>query len=196
MNEALGFYKDDKKIWSISGYTPNLKCLDNYDKDLFLSPRASSWGWATWKDRWDEIDWSIQDWKNFKQDKFAIKSFNQGGNDMFKMLETQMLGKIDSWAIRWCYNQFQHNSYTVYPTESKVVNNGFDSKGTHNSDGYDRWSTEISSKNVKFEYLDIDNDIVNCFARKYNMKLKTKIGYFLKQHGGYRLVKQLSGFGK
>jgi len=191
MNEALNFYQESENIWSISGYTPNLECLKEYDKDVFLSVRASSWGWATWKERWESIDWDIKDYKKFKKDKNAIKEFNRGGNDMSKMLETQMLGKIDSWAIRWCYNQFKKQSYTIYPRKSKLINVGFDEKGTHNSTGADRWSTSLSNDKIIFENLEINDKLIKCFAQKYDLEFKTKVGYFLKQYGGYKFVKKI-----
>jgi len=192
MNEALNFYEKDKRIWSISGYTPNLKCLENYDKDVYLSVRANSWGWATWKDRWDSIDWDIKDWQEFKKNKEAIKKFNLGGNDMFKMLELQMLDKIDSWAIRWCYNQFKHNTYTIYPKKSKVINNGFnDAKGVHNSGKNDKWIVELNNEKINFEYLYVEQEILECFQKYYNIGLITKIGYFLKKIGGYDVAKTL-----
>lgn len=191
MNNSLDFYEQNENIWSISGYSPNLKCLEKYDKDIYLSTRASSWGWATWKDRWESIDWKINDWNSFRKDKHAIELFNQGGDDMFKMLELQMLGKIDSWAIRWCYNQFQHNKYTIYPTNSKLLNIGFDSKGTHNSRGSQRWKVEVSNKNVEFENIEYDEEVQNCFKKYYNLKFITKIGYILKKTGGYKLVKKI-----
>jgi len=194
MNEALAFYKDDKKIWSISGYTPNLKCLKDYDKDVYLSVRANSWGWATWKDRWDSIDWEIKDWKEFKKDKKAVEKFNLGGNDMYKMLELQMLGKIDSWAIRWCYNQFKQNKYTVYPKYSKIINNGFaDEKAQHNSgQKWDKFDVALCNKKLRFEKISIVNkQILKEFKDLYSIGLYTKIGYFLKKHGGYDMVKKV-----
>lgn len=191
MNEALEFYKNNQKIWSISGYTPQLKCLHSYDRDIFLSLRASSWGWATWQDRWEKIDWEIKDWEVFKSDKIAISNFNLGGNDMFSMLKIQKLGKIDSWAIRWCYNQFKYNTYTVYPKNSKVLNYGFDENATHNSNDYERWHVELSNETVQFKNIELDESILKCFADKYNLEMKTKLGYILKQYGGYRLVKNL-----
>jgi len=193
MNGALNFYRDNEDIWSISGYTPAMKCLDYYEKDVFLSLRANSWGWATWKNRWDKIDWNIQEWNDFKNDNQAINSFNKGGNDLFKMLETQMLGKIDSWAIRWCYNQFKYTSYTVYPTKSKLINNGFDDKGTHNSSGMTRWHTTISHNSVKFENINLNMTLLKCFANQYDLRVKTKIGYLLKKYGGYKIVKKIIG---
>jgi hypothetical protein len=192
MNEALDYYKNNQSIWSISGYTPKLDCLESYDKDIFLSLRASSWGWATWKDRWGKIDWDINDWDVFKTNKSSIEKFNLAGDDMFIMLKMQMLGKIDSWAIRWCYNQFKYKTYTIYPTKSKLINNGFDEKGTHNSNGYKRWQVKLSNKIVEFEDIDLDENIIECFAKKYNLQFKTKVGYMLKEYGGYKLVKQLS----
>ena len=191
MNEALNFYQDDRRIWSISGYSPKLKCLEDYDKDVYLSFRANSWGWATWKDRWQIIDWDIKDWKQFRQNKQAIRQFNRGGNDLFKMLELQMMGKIDSWAIRWCYNQFKQGRYTVYPEKSKILNIGFDNKGTHNSTNHRKWETSISNKKVVFIPLEIDSNLAKCFKRFYNLSPKTQIGYFLRKYGGYKIAKKI-----
>ena len=102
MNKSLNLYQNKKNIWSISGYSPVIPKLDKYKNEVYLSLRSSSWGWATWVDRWKKVDWSIDDFKVLKKNKEKIKSFEQGGNDLFKMLELQYLGKIDSWAIRWC----------------------------------------------------------------------------------------------
>jgi len=192
MNNALDFYKDDKNIWSISGYAPKLPCLKNYGKDVYLSPRGSSWGWATWKDRWDSVDWDVKDFEKLKYDKQMRKQFKLGGDDMYKMLELQMLGKIDSWAIRWCFSQFLQEKYTVYPVKSKIMNNGFnDSKGTHNSGDSFKWKVEAYGNKVIFEKLAIDEDIIDCWKNYHNLSLFTKIGYFLKKYGGYKIIKRI-----
>ncbi len=195
MNDALNFYDADKKIWSIAGYGPKLPCLDNYEDDLYLSTRGSSWGWATWKDRWDTIDWEVKDFDNLKQDKDLQNKFNLGGNDMYKMLELQMLGKIDSWAIRWCYSQFKLNAYTVYPKRSKVINNGFsDNKGTHNSGYNDKLTVELDDININFKDLVVNRELVKCFQEFHNLSIKTQMGYFLKKFGGYNLVKKIDRY--
>jgi len=192
MNEALEFYKDNKNIWSISGYGPDMECLKNYNEDIYLSPRGSSWGWATWKDRWDTIDWEIKDWQEFKKDEKATEKFNLGGNDMYKMLELQMLGKIDSWAIRWCYNQFKQDKYTIYPKKSKVINDGFnDGKGTHNSGVSSKLVKKMDNNKIVFKLLYTNVSIAKCFKKYHNLSFKTRIGYFLKKYGGYVLAKKL-----
>lgn len=131
MNECLDFYEDDSKIWSISGYAIPEKKIEDLSESLYLSYRSSSWGWATWKDRWDTIDWEVTDYKRFKYNLFKRSHFNRGGNDLSFMLDRQMRGDIDSWAVRWCYSQSKQNRYTVYPTRSLVDNIGCDGSGTH-----------------------------------------------------------------
>lgn len=131
MNRALDYYENKKKIWSVTGYTKQLKALKSYKKDVYLCFRASSWGWGTWLDRWEMIDWNVSDYDTFRKSLFRIVHLNRGGHDMAGMLKRQMQGKLDSWAIRWCYAQDKANTYCICPKETKVVNNGFDGSGMH-----------------------------------------------------------------
>ncbi len=131
MNDALEFYKEDRRIWSISGYQYPIKMPAKYNETVYASYRASSWGWATWLDRWESIDWLIGDYKKYRYNPIRILSFCKGGTDLDKMLRYQMQGKLDSWAIRWCYNQSRQNKYTIYPVKSLVDNIGTDGSGTH-----------------------------------------------------------------
>ncbi len=131
MNEALSFYKDDLSIYSISGYTFPSPHLEEIKGDVFLYPRPASWGWASWKNRWEKADWKMNDFETFHKDKPAIRSFIRGGEDMFIMLLKQQKGLIQSWAIRWAYTHFIHQAYSLYPVQSKVRSIGTDSSGTN-----------------------------------------------------------------
>ncbi len=192
MNDALNFYEKDERIWSISGYGPNLPCLKNYENDLYLSVRGSSWGWATWKDRWGKVDWKVKDFHKLKKKGDLIKKFNLGGNDLYKMLELQILGKIDSWAIRWIYSQFKNKQYTVYPTESKIINDGFrDNKAIHTSGANSKWVVNLNNNKISFRELTLNQELIKCFEKFHNLSTATKIGYFLKKNGGYNLAKSV-----
>lgn len=131
MNDALNEFKNVKNIFSISGYNFPINIPQDYKHEIYLSPRASSWGWATWKDRWLKADWNVSDFNSFIKNKNQINEFNNGGNDLTKMLKNQVEGKIDSWAIRWSYAHFKNNAFCVYPVKSKVQNIGTDSSGLH-----------------------------------------------------------------
>ncbi len=192
MNRALSFYKNDKRIWAISGYGPNLPCLEGFSDDVYLSPRGSSWGWATWQDRWGKVDWEIKDFDHLKRDKHLQNKFNLGGNDMYKMLELQMIGAIDSWATRWFYNQFKHTGYTVYPKKSKIINNGFnDDKAVHTGGAHSKWVVPLVNNKVNFKELTVNTQLIKCFKKFHDLSMITRLGYFLKKHGGYKFAKSI-----
>jgi hypothetical protein len=130
MNEALDFYSDNKKIYSISGYALPIEIPQNYKKSIYLSNRAFSWGWATWNDRWNSIDWDSQNYHIF-ENRMVIDKFKRGGDDLPHMLKMQLNGEIDSWAIRWNYNQSKFSQYTIVPIKSLAQNIGNDGSGIH-----------------------------------------------------------------
>lgn len=168
MNNALEFYNSNDKIWSISGYNVPIKIPENYGYDVYLGYRGCSWGWATWKDRWNTVDWNVKDYKKVKHNYIKRRRLNRGGPDMAQMLDAQMKGLIDSWAIRWCYEQSKQNKYTIYPVKSLVVNQGLDGSGTHS--GNDRsFDVELNTKIPKLEEnLIINKKISKNFYNKFN----------------------------
>lgn len=131
MNDALEFYAKDHRIYSIGGNNYNFSIPRSYKKDIYIVHRSESWGWATWKDRWDSVDWSIHDGKEFFSRKKKQKKFNRGGSDMSDMLQAQLHGDIDSWAIRWDYHLYKHDAYCLRPVKTLVENIGLDGTGIH-----------------------------------------------------------------
>lgn len=176
MNGALDYYQEDKKIWSVSGYSFPMKSLKKYSHDVFYSYRGCSWGWATWSDRWETVDWKVKEYEQFIGDQKWIERFNRGGVDLTNMLKMQMEGQIDSWAIRWCFSQSNQDMYTVYPRISYLENAGCDGSGVHSS-VYDEYYTDMSQcvSKCKFETLEIDRKIAKEFQMKYKDTIKKKI---------------------
>ena len=142
MNQGLQTYRDDPKIFSISGYNYPFEIKHNETNDAYFLPRTCSYGWATWRSRWEGLDWEIRDFEEFSKNKTAIRKFNNGGKDLYQMLSRQQAGLIDSWAIRWSYNQYKRNAVTVYPILSKIKNTGFSEQST-NTNIYNKYFTEV-----------------------------------------------------
>jgi hypothetical protein len=190
MNDALNFYEANNSIWSISGYTPEMKFPENYDKEVYGVMRACSWGWATWHDRWEQNNWELDDKiYDLINNKVAKKDFEKPGNDMTYMLLDQKKGAIDSWAIRWCYNQYLNNSITIYPKKSYVNNIGFSGESTHGSISK-KYNTQVSKVyNTKFSNVKQENLIVNEYAKFYNMTTINYLGRLLKYLGIYKKIK-------
>ncbi|MDO1513694.1 glycosyltransferase [Maribacter confluentis] len=172
MEQALSYYEDDKNVISISGFTFNMPSLPG-EKDYYFGYRASSWGWAVWKDRWNSIDWEISDYKAFIKNKEEKKRFKKGGSDLVRMLRNQMNGKIDSWAIRFCYNQFKSDLKTVFPTISKVSNIGFGEDATHTT-GATRFRTKLDVGNKRNFHFDkfskMDKNLVKEFSHFFSSR--------------------------
>ncbi len=128
---ALQYYQSDASVGAISGFTFPLRRLKMTSNDVYKSRTGNSWGWATWKDRWMETDWEVQDYDHFLNNPQMKKLFNQTQWGISDMLMRQMNHQIDSWAVRWDYSFWKRNLYTIYPKENKISNMGFDGSGSH-----------------------------------------------------------------
>lgn len=131
MNAALEYYETKRNVWGISGWTPPIELDKIWDKDTYAWYRGSSWGWATWYDRWCEIDWEVKAYSRFRFSPSMRKRFNRGGADLADMLDFQKEGSINSWAIRCAYHISSKGLLVMFPTKTKVFNNGQDGSGTH-----------------------------------------------------------------
>ncbi|RZK16317.1 MAG: glycosyltransferase [Flavobacterium sp.] len=177
MNAALSTYEENRKVFSISGYTFPVLVPPNYNSDVYFTQRASSWGWATWSDRWLNIDWEVKSYNAFANNKKERKAFNKMGSDLATMLDKQMNGIINSWAIRWCYHQFKMSSYSVYPVVSKVRNIGFGAEATHTFDYFNRFETLLdTSGRTEFNFVEpqLNKTLLKQFANRYSVSTRAK----------------------
>lgn len=181
MNESLNFYKD-KSVFSISGYTPQISIPTDYEFSTYNIMRNSSWGWATWKEKWLMVDWKVADFKDFVSNKKERKLFEQAGNDTTMMLLKQQQGKIHSWSIRFNYASFKTSEPTVYPTKSLIKNIGVDGSGT-NMKKEKKYDTSLS-ENIDLKTLNptnnIDNEIQKVFKKFYNTSLYRRVINIIK----------------
>jgi GNT-I family protein len=191
MNDALKIYENDERIWSISGYNSPAKLPVDYKDDIYLALSGSSWGWATWKNRWGKVDWNVSDFKKIKKNKKIKKAFELSGNAMYKILELQMKGEINSWWIRWVYSQFKYKKYTIYPCQSRIRNEGIKPGGTHGNCSDSRWMVETSNEKIKFPKDLVPNqEILNIFKEYQDLDWIGRIGYASRKYGFYKWIKK------
>ena len=188
MNEALDFYDERKSVFSIAANRPpedKMRIPEDYEYDVFVSERMFSTGWATWKDRWNKVNWGLGYIDSLLKDENQMEAFNRGGDDMTEMLLLQRDGKIDSWAIRFAYAHFREHAVAILPCRSYVDNIGFDGTGIHSgteNNGEHRNKTEEAPENPKFpDALYEDKRIINAFYNVYCRKRKT----FAQRIAGY-----------
>jgi hypothetical protein len=134
MNSALNHYEGQESVFSIGGYQfpeITMPIPSAYEFDTYTGFRCCSWGWATWADRWKQVDWNIEHTDDFFDDPVARERFNRGGEDLTVSLLEQRKGQIDSWAIRYCFSHFINGKFCIYPTKTLVRNIGLDGSGVH-----------------------------------------------------------------
>lgn len=182
MNTALEKYQKNKKIFSIGGYTYPITIPGSYKLPVFLYYRCCSWGWATWADRWRKADWEVKNYNEFKQDPQKRIEFNRGGEDLSDMLDFQMRGKIDSWAIRWCYAHYQNHAYCLYPVVSKVRNIGLDGSGTHRSFRLQNIRLDTSATNFRLPPdITVSPEIVSLLNNYFQGDIIRKTVHLIKK---------------
>jgi hypothetical protein len=169
VNAALSTYEQRPDVFSVTGYNYPLQIPPSYREDAYLSYRSSSWGWGTWRDRWEQVDWSVSDYGEFVEDPRAQELFRRGGDDLPQMLDMQMSGKLDSWSIRFDYAHYKHHAFCVHPVLSKVQNIGFDGSGVH-CDYSDDYLVELDPGDRPFRLrqdLELDSSVQRAFDRKF-----------------------------
>ena len=129
MNEGLEYYKDEKKVWHISGWNYPID-PDGLDH-VFLWRLMNCWGWATWADRWVHYEKNIE--KTIRQfSKADIKGLNLDGTEAFyQQVIANKNNQINTWAIFWYTTIFKNGGLCVNPTKSFVKNIGHDGSGEH-----------------------------------------------------------------
>jgi len=143
MNQSLQAYAANPQVMSVSGYSFPIRHDRAFAEDAVFGFRASSWGWATWRDRWQAIDWEVSEYARFRGNLLRRLQFNRGGSDLSRMLDRQMAGQIDSWAIRFCFHQFLHELVDVFPVRSLVENIGFGAGAEHCKQDVRGWTSDM-----------------------------------------------------
>lgn len=195
MNKCLDFYQNNKKIAGISGFVPPIKIPNNYEWDVFLYSRGSSWGWATWDDRWLNIDWEVSNYENFRNSSKIQAEFDRQGKDLSPMLINAMEKEVvPYWDIRRCFDMYNKKMSYIYPIKSKVQNIGNDGSGVHCGISNKNF-VELDKNNFKFllsNNLEEDNRISNNFRKHFNSKsFKNIASTILKYVGLYKIVKRI-----
>jgi len=148
MNDCLDKYKDNFKIKSISGYNYPIKYPTQYKDDIYLSQRASSWGWATWENRWNEMRWDNEFYEKILNNKLVVSKIKKCCDDLYNMMLFQIDGRINSWAIKWVIMHIKNDQYSIFPSKSMGKNIGLDGSGVH-KDSTDKFKIE---PNILFSY--------------------------------------------
>jgi len=129
MNRGLDLYALDERVASVHGYVyPVAEALP----ETFFLRGADCWGWATWARAWAHFEADGAKLLRELHRRRSSKHFDFDGQYPYTgMLEDQIAGRNNSWAIRWHASCYLKNLFTLYPGRTLVQNIGHDASGTH-----------------------------------------------------------------
>ena len=152
MELMLSKYQANKKISSVCGtnFLPDWsKTKDSY----LYSKYCHVWGWGTWKDRWEKIDFNLDRLDEIKKTKFL-----KGYLGTFRaylywhwIFNNVKKKKIDSWAYIWNFTNFINKSISIIPVTNLLSNIGIGKDSSHTrSLPYKYITAQESKKKLQF----------------------------------------------
>lgn len=177
MNKALMYYEKYPAVFSIGGYTypaQRMTVPADYGYDTYACLRNCSWGWATWKDRWDKVDWEAHNYSILKTNVAMKEALNRMGDDEFEMLFSQQERGLDIWSILFTMAHFENHAVAVIPCVSYVNNIGLDGSG-ENCGTQVALSHQVLNDNENPHFLNViyeDKRIINSF---YNVNCRKRL---------------------
>jgi hypothetical protein len=132
-SELLEKYKDTKDIFSICGSNLNQEITFEQASSYYFSQMCHQWGWATWKDRWENyynrdftglnIFWFFKIYKRLRNIFTSIS--------MYRALKLTALHKIDTWDYQMHFSSWDNNFINIIPSRNLIKNIGFGEDATH-----------------------------------------------------------------
>jgi len=133
MNQALEAYRNNDKVFAITGYCPPIEAHRYTRSDAFLLPSCNYWGFAIWKERFDQVRMKTPACEVFKTigNPYSLASYMSIGPDVPYMFLLDARGKLDAGDIKFSFEMWRKGSYLLVPTVSLTTNIGFDGSGEH-----------------------------------------------------------------
>ena len=174
MNDALNLYANSENVASISGYMYPINSK-SFSNDYFFLKLVESWGWGTWRRAWNNFETDSVKLKNEIDERKLVDEFNfSSGISYYKMLNDNINGANDSWAIRWYASTFLKNMNTLFPSKSFVKNIGIDNSGENCN------YTTVYDSLINLDYIPLkkinsielvtDRNVVKSFFQKIKYK--------------------------
>lgn len=130
--EMLTRYRDNKEIFAISG--------DNFQSDRFSLPDSyyfsrifHCWGWATWRDRWGAVDFSMAAWPRLREGAWLTRALGSQAAAAYyrNAFDQTYQGRNSSWAYRAGFASLARGLLNIHPRVNMVTNIGVSDNATH-----------------------------------------------------------------
>ena len=166
MNQCLEHYESRKSVFSISGLSrphPERFYPKDYPYDVYVSLTHHPTGWATWTDRWNQVDWDVNLLDVVKNNQQMIKAFRRAEYGQYDELLRVKDKQINLWAARFAFAHFYNHAVSICPIVSYINHIGWDAEAT-NATGSSQWHFERLADDANIRFLEVlyeDSRIIN-----------------------------------
>jgi len=149
--ELLERYKDDERIGMISGF--NYGYTNRLIKySYYFSKYPMIWGWASWRNRWLNCDFNMNNLYEVELTKQLLLIFdNKKYKEKMNILKAVKENKIDTWDYQWSFNLYLNNQLTIIPKNNYIINIGFGYDATHTKRG--NCYEKVKNENIKIDFV-------------------------------------------
>jgi hypothetical protein len=175
-NEILERYKNDTRIWFVSGNQYNENAVKT-PHSYFFSRYGHSWGWATWKRCWTEMDLAMTRYPLIKQQNLYKAAYRTDKEAQFFQKRIDAIYNDDKlkthiWDFQFGFAIRSNGGLCVVPVKNLVKNIGMvgthsESEGTFHNRPIDELYTITSHPD--FVLPDVDYDAYH-FKHHWNRK--------------------------
>jgi hypothetical protein len=192
MNDALSFYKNDEKVFSITGYCQS--CLNDYDgKGVSASFFFTAWSCGLWSSKYYE-------YKSFFKELNPYLMMNSNFHLKIKFILKHGISQYLDYKIK-CINKkltpdlligfyiWYRNKIQIFPLNSLVITNGFDGSGMNCGidNRFNQKYLNVLNKNIQFyksfDEIEMEKNfykVKELFGLNSYSALKAIIKYFIK----------------
>lgn len=168
MNRCLEHYENRKTVFSVSSLSrphPERFYPNDYPYDVYVSLTHHPTGWATWVDRWEQIDWDANLFKEVQKQQEMIAAFRRIEYGDYEALIRQMKTSQNVWSVRFAFAHFVNHAVSICPIVSYINHIGWDNEAT-NAKGSSQWTFDRLADKKEIKLLDVlyeDKRIINAW---------------------------------
>lgn len=181
--DLLSRYRDDSRIWVISGdnFLDNrIAVRDSY----YFSAFPHCWGWATWKNRWKYFDRTMAIWPRAKEERWLKNIWPEPLYQFYwqNIFDQVYSEQIDSWAYIWTFCVWMQSGLTALPSTNLVRNIGLGSHATHTRQ-YRRQEWGHLESPLRHPETIIRNTVADRYTMRhhFNVSLRKELKKLLKE---------------
>jgi hypothetical protein len=173
MNKCLNKFFDNDKISAVCGYNFLIKIPESIISNYYYYRGFSAWGFGTWKHKFNNNKYTVNDMLEFIINKNNLKELNSISERHFFNLAKAILKNEERYGdFTMFLKNISENRYCIFPTLSKVKNLGNDGSGV-NCEAIDE---------EKFRDQAIDKSKTFEFGNEMEIKTNKEINLVLKRY--------------